>query len=230
MRVSKFFKPILEWAEHVYFIGGIAGSWSVSMSALLALGAGFWTWSAEHSYVPIFLVMLFTFAVTIWAFIGIIWLRRQVRPSKAKLTFEYSYGIALDEIVPSHDKDNQINSLEFRFHIRNVAPGPLKYKAERVDVIIGDRIRTERNLIGVLPRTSWTQLMVGGFDQEVVGSLEDRTAGVYEMSIIYGHPDDEYSRRAKKRIRFELIKRDNIISNAPWRILEESDEPTSLRE
>src|SRR5216683_756795 len=110
---KKVGKPILEWTEHIHFLAGIAAHWSVVVSVLLAMGAGFWTWSAEHAYLPVFLVSLGTFVAVIWAINGIVWLRRQKRPSKARVAFDYSYGIALDEITPSHDEGNEKNCLEF---------------------------------------------------------------------------------------------------------------------
>jgi hypothetical protein len=125
--LDKIGKPIPDWLAEKYG--------SVILAVLLMFGASFWTWSAEHEYLPIFLVGLGTLVAVIWGVNGVIWLRAQTRPSKAKMTFDYSYGVALDEIFPSHDREN----------VANVAPGPLKYKVERVDVVIGDRIRALRD-------------------------------------------------------------------------------------
>ncbi|MCI0556689.1 MAG: hypothetical protein L0287_37595 [Anaerolineae bacterium] len=188
-------------------------------------GASYWAWVSQWGYFPIALTGLGVFVATIWGINGIIWARRQSRPSKARMAFDYSYGIALDEVIPAHDEGNEMNCLEFRFQIRNVAPGPMKYKAERIDVIIGDRIRTSRDIVGILPRNSWIQLKIGGFEKTMVNALDDRTVGTHEFSIIYGHPQDEYSRRAKKKIRFDLVKKDGKVTGAPWVILEENDDP-----
>jgi hypothetical protein len=141
------------------------------------------------------------------------------------MAFDYSYGLAIDEIIPAHDNDNRENCLEFRFLIRNTAPGPMRYKAERIDVIIGDRIRTSRDLIGVLSRNAWTTLRVSGFDKELVSALKNYESGTYEFSIVYGHPQDNYSRRMTKRLRFDLVKKDaKVNEEAPWVILEEKDD------
>jgi hypothetical protein len=222
---KKIGKPVLEWAEHLHLLAVIATHWNVIVSIFFAIGAGFWTWSAEHAYLPVLLVGLGTFVAAIWGINGIIWLRGQTRPSKARLTFDYAYGLTLDEISPSHDEGNQNNNLEFRFQIRNVAPGPLKYKSERIDVIIGDRIKTARDICGILPRNSWVQLKVGGFEKNTVDDFKERTSGTYEYSIIYGHPDDNYSRQTKKRIHFDLVKEKGKVIGCPWIILEESDQP-----
>ncbi len=225
MSVWKRLKSSIEWLEHLHFIASIVANWTVVLSAVAAALFGFWTWSAEHAYLPVALVVLGSFCASIWALNGIIWLRRQSRPSAARIAFDYSYGVTLDEVSPSHDPGNEKNCLEFRFLIRNVAPGPLKYNAERIDVIVDDRIKTARNITGTLPRDAKIQLKVGGFEKNVVDGFKERLSGSYEYTIAYGHPDDEYSRKTKKKIHFDLIKKEGKIVAAPWNILEESDEP-----
>ncbi|SRR6266851_8487549 len=202
----------------------LAAHWLTTL-LLFAMSTGLpiWTAISEHWSWPLAIALgVVLFAVGLWIINGIVWLRRQTRPSKAKITFDYSYGIALDDISPSIDPNNETNNLEFRFQIRNVAPGPIKYKAERIDVVVDDRIKSARDITGTLPRNSWIQLKVGGYEKKIVDTLPDRVAGTYEFSIIYGHPDDEYSRRCKKKIRFDLIKHPNVA--APWLIQLETDE------
>ncbi len=182
----------------------LAAHWLTTL-LLFAMSTGLpiWTAISEHWSWPLAIALgVVLFAVGLWIINGIVWLRRQTRPSKAKI--------------------NETNNLEFRFQIRNVAPGPIKYKAERIDVVVDDRIKSARDITGTLPRNSWIQLKVGGYEKKIVDTLPDRVAGTYEFSIIYGHPDDEYSRRCKKKIRFDLIKHPNVA--APWLIQLETDE------
>lgn len=206
----------------------ISGHWGIAVSGAASIGLGYWAWILQWGYLPVVLVALGVFATGIWALNGILWLARQRRPSQARVAFDYSYGIALDEVIPSHDPNNVDNSLEFRFQIRNVAPGPIKYHAERIDIIVDDdRIRTVRDIKGVLPRNSWVLLKVGGFTKAVVDFLPDRTKGSYEYSISYGHPNDKFSHRTKKQITFDLIKHEGKVTGAPWIIREETDEAIS---
>jgi hypothetical protein len=220
-------KTSFEWisrARNIDWLFSIAKQWVIPVMA--AVGTGIWglrDYLVQWGYLPIAIICLVVFVVTLWGINGIIWFSRQNRPSRARLIFDYSYGIALDEITPSHDIDNDHNCLEFRFQIRNVAPGPMKYNAERIDVIIGDRIRTARAIAGILPRDGRILLRPPGFDKITIDSLENRVSGNYEFSIIYGHPADKYSRKLVKRIHFDLIKRNGIVSGAPWSILSESD-------
>jgi hypothetical protein len=137
---------------------------------------------------PVFLVEIGTFLTAIWGINGVIWLRSQQRPSRTRLTFDYSYGLALDEITPSHDTENEGNTLEFSFRIRNVAPGAIRYNVERMDVIIGDRIRTLRNCTGTLPRNSWILLHVSDFQRNIVDDLPDRTEGTYSIQSFMAIP------------------------------------------
>ena len=208
----------------------IAEHWAIVLSTVAAIATGGWAWwsyATQWGYLPVFVAALLVLAAAMTIFRNVISLRRENRPSRARLTFDYNYGIALDDIIPSHDVDNEQNCLEFRFQIRNVAPGPLKYNAERIDVIIDDRIRTGRNLSGSLPRTSWILLKVGGFRKSLVDTLQDRVTGRYEMMISYGHPAEGYSRQMKKNISFDLIKKDGRFSSAPWIIVSDEDVPIS---
>ena len=218
-------------ATSLYNIGEfVASHWAAFVSVGIAIGTGGWGWwsyATQWGYLPIFVAALLVLAAAMTFFRNIVSLRRENRPSRARLTFDYNYGIALDDITPSHDIDNEENCLEFRFQICNVAPGPLKYNAERIDVIIDDRIRTARNISGSLPRTSWIFLKVSGFGKNVVDALQDRVTGRYEMTISYGHPAEGYSRQMKKNISFELIKKEGRFSNAPWTIVSDEDMPTS---
>ena len=207
---------MLKWLRRYGVIGNaiaatihlITSNWVLAMSIVAGVATSWWAYATQWGYLPIFLFGLVAFGAFVWISNGVVYFTTRNRPSKSKMTFDYSFGFALDEISPSHDPDNIDNSLEFRFLIRNVAPGPLKYKIERINAIIGDRIRATRNGEGILPRNSSTMLRVGGFQKDQVDQLPNRISGIYEISIIYGHPDDGYSRRCSKRIHFDLIRKD----------------------
>jgi hypothetical protein len=201
----------------------LTSNWMLAVSIVFGFVTSWWAWITQWGYLPVVLFDIFAFGGAVWTLNGVVWFSTRNRPSKQKLTFDYSFGIALDDVIPSHDPENVHNNLEFRFQIRNVAPGPAKYDAERINVVIGDRIRSARNINGTLPRNSWIQLKVGGFDKDTVDQFPDRIAGTYEYTIIYGHPEDNYTRRGTKRIHFDLVKREGKVIAAPWNILEEHD-------
>jgi hypothetical protein len=216
-------------ATSLYDIGATLGHhWPLIVSGAIAAATGawgWWAWATQWGYLPVFVASLVALAASMSVFRTIVLIKRQDRPSKARSAFDYSYGLAIDEIIPSHDARNDQNSLEFRFHIRNVSPGPLKYNAERIDAIIGDRIKTLRDISGALPRSSWIQLKVGGFNKQTVDELPDRISGRYELSINYGHPEEPYSWQMKKLIIFDLVKQDGKVTGAPWNIVSENDSP-----
>ena len=134
---------------------------------------------------------------------------RQRRPSKAQVTFDYSYALALEEIVPSFDVINANNTLEVRRKIRNHANGPMKFLVERFHTTIEDRFwTTPVKFEAVLPRAGGITLFPGdGFKKDAFDKFADTTNGRLDFSILYGHPEDNLSRRATKTLKLDVFKR-----------------------
>jgi len=201
--------------------------WLVSI--ILAIGAAYWAFIAKWGHLPTALVALGVFVAGIWGLNGIIWLRRQRRPSKARVTFDYSYGLALEDLIPALDLTNADNTLEVRLRIRNHATGPVKLMVEKIHTTIEDRFWTTPNKIdAVLPRNAATTIFPGGgFKKDAFDKFAATTEGRLEFSILYGHPDDKLSRRTTKTLRLDVFKRKNkeeepvVIIN--WMIESETD-------
>jgi hypothetical protein len=101
--------------------------WTTIVSAVNAGGVGYaawWAWATQWGYLPVYLAVLFSFTLSIWLINGFIWMRRQSRPSQARISFDYSYAMALESILPAIDVKNDVNTLEIRPAFRNVANGP----------------------------------------------------------------------------------------------------------
>jgi hypothetical protein len=192
-------------------------------------GFSYWAWVLQWGYLPIALTGLGVLVATIWGFNGIVWLRRQRRPSKAQVTFDYSYALALEEVVPSLDVANASNTLEVRLKIRNHANGPMKFMVERLHTTIGDRFWTmPAKFEAILPRAGGITLFPGGgFTKEAFDKFADTTNGGLEFSILYGHPEDNLSRRATKTLKLNVFKRKDEKGNpfvlVNWVIESEND-------
>lgn len=100
-------------------------AWLVSLP--VGIVASFWAWATSWGYLPVAVFGLGIFVITIWGFIGIVWLRRQNRPSRRRVSFDYSYGIAIEDVRIAFDKDNINNMLQFFPDLRNHANGPMKF-------------------------------------------------------------------------------------------------------
>jgi len=209
--------------------------WSTVLSAAVATGFTIWAWMEQYGYLPLALVALGSFAVTIWTFNGIVWMRRQARPSPARITFDYSHALLFEGVVPALDLENKANTFELRLLIRNAANGPVQFRSENWTLSIEDRITPPSTaIIGTLARGEQrTMFPAGGFREEAYNDFKDRTEGTLEFSILYGHPDDPLSRRMSKTLRIFLFKTkpqartDKETASIQWRIVKETDEPIS---
>lgn len=223
-----------EWIGHIHVATWLyemfVALWPVPiMSTMLAIGSGYWAFISKWGYLPTALVALGVFVAGIWGLNGIIWLRRQRRPSKEHVTFDYSYGLALEEVVPSLDLTNINNTLEIRLKIRNHATGPIKFLVEEFHTTIEDRFwTTPVQFNGVLPRMGAITLFPGGgFKKDAFDRFEERTKGRLKFSILYGHPDDKLSRRTTKILNLNIFKRTGekelltVVVN--WTIESETD-------
>lgn len=176
----------------------------------VSAGASYWAWVSQWGYLPIALTALGVFVVTVWGINGIVWLKHERRPSKARITFDYSYALAVETVSTSYDPTNSINNLEVRLVIRNHANGPLKILVERLHITIEDRYwTTPPNTINLmLPRVAALTIFPGGgFSKEAVDKFAATTRGRLELSFLYGHPEDKFSRRATKTLRLDVFKR-----------------------
>ena len=214
---KNFARRTWEWVSHIHvitwlieIIHWLTAQWSVVVSATLSIGAAYWAWATQWGYLPVALVALGVFVASIWGLNGILWLRRQSRPSRARISFDYSYGLPLENVVGSLDPENKDNTLEIRLVVRNVASGPAKVLLEKMRVTIEDRFVEVTNIPFVLPRDlRLTVIPNAGFKLEAYRKFKDRTTGQLEYSMLYGHPSEAYSRRATKTLQLDVFKRKN---------------------
>lgn len=218
----KIAKPILEWAEHAHFVAWVVAQWSLIVSAALAIGVGFWAWSAEHAYLPVFLVALVTFVCTIWGFNGIVWLRSQRRPSKQRVAFDYAYGLSLIELHLGLDESKKDAAFQLGIRLFNASDWPIKYLVEDMNMVIGDRAIAKPNFTsmgGIVSRRSPTLFLYPPFPRS---AMKKHAEGMMKFSILYGHPDFGFVRRFKRRLSVSLRLDDK--PSAVYIVESESDE------
>ena len=183
--------------------------WTLLVSAINTVATVRWAWVTQWGHLPIYLVALATFTLSIWLINGLIWIARQSRPSHARITFDYSHGLALDGLSLGLDLQNNENTFELRPKFLNVSGGPIKYSVEKLDFKVEDRIVQIKNMSGgVLPKgVGRTFIPNAGFRREAYDQFSDRARGEFEYSLVYGHPDDrDYARRAKGICSLDIFK------------------------
>jgi hypothetical protein len=197
--------------------------WGVPVSG----AASYWAWISQWGNLPIALTGLGVLVATIWLVIGIVWLRRQQRPSRERIAFDYSYAMSLEGIDPAFDPTNTDNTLEIRPKFRNVANGPLKYMIEQFSVQVEDRIVSYNNVPpSIIPRIAVRSVLHKGFRKEAYEQFGTKTSGQMRYSIVYGHPDDKsYSRRITAVVSLDITKPNQRTTNVwcNWVIQEEMD-------
>lgn len=185
---------------------------TLALSALNGAGVGYaawWAWATQWGYLPVYLAALFAFTLSVWLVNGFIWMRRQRRPSHARIAFDYSYALALEGVEICVEDGNEASTMQIRPQFRNVGNGPVKFFIEKLDTTVEDRIASgHRDFDGVIPRAIVRTIMSGaGFQQDAYDQFHDRTTGVMEYAVKYGHPDDAYSRRVTATVALQIVKR-----------------------
>ncbi|MCR6631997.1 MAG: hypothetical protein NVV74_19190 [Magnetospirillum sp.] len=146
------------------------------------------------------------------------------------MQFEYSFGLALEGVIPSYDSGNELKTLEFRLVFRNVSDGPMAVQVDKFIVKIADRFCESETCKMTIPRSSSITIFPSaGFSNEAFRAFPDRVSGSIEYEATYGHPESLPVRRAHKMLHANLfINRDasGIQSvRANWVVSEESDMP-----
>jgi hypothetical protein len=137
----------------------------------------------------------------------------------------FAYGLAYEGVFLGFNPTRDEAILQLGVLIRNVTANPMRYRAERFDVVIRDRtiptpIEHQGNLI---PRGSQRQYMAPSFTREQVGQFIDQNVdATITLEFHYGHPDGPYVRRLKMKMSVAL-KLSNPIGSRDV-IVSESDE------
>jgi hypothetical protein len=147
-----------------------------------------------------------------------------------KIVVDYAYSLTLERLEPSLDLNNPENALEIRPRFKNNSGSPLKFKFENINIEVeGIHITPSVNEIILAKDQSVPIFFNHGFSLKQLDAFKDRTLGMAEWTISYGHPDNAPSRRATKRVRLDLfktVKKGKVeVVGLNWTVLSERDEP-----
>lgn len=195
----------LHLAAWLIVIGqNLLSQWSLIVSAAIAIATAYWAWASQWGYLPIFLVAFGIFVAAIWGLNGVIWLRRQRRPSRERVAFDFSYGLSLQGLQLGRDESKEDAAFQLGLVLFNAADWPIKYEIEDIDVIVGNRAIARPTFVnrgGVISRRCSTMFFYPPFPKN---AMKERTDGILQFSIVYGHPEFGFARRMKKRLSMSL--------------------------
>lgn len=166
----------------------------------MSAGASYWAWALQWGYLPVALTGLGVFVMIIWGINGIVWLRRQSQPAKARMAFDYRYGLALLCLHMGRDEGKEEASFQVGLVLKNASEWPMKYHVEDMNVIVGDRTIAKPNFTntgGLISKGCHTTFYYPPFPNSVV---KPRLEGIIKLTIAYGHPDFGFVRRMKKTL------------------------------
>jgi len=123
--------------------------------------------------------------------------------------------------MPSLDPGNKVNTFEIRFTFRNTTNLPIRYSVESLDTTINGTKVSQKGITGVIPAmTSRLFLPNQGLSSKLYKDVPDRATGLFEISVVYGHAEMEFSRRATKVATIDVFKKNkgkNVSLNWIWR-------------
>jgi len=125
----------------------------------------------------------------------------------------YAYALALERLEPSWDRKNARNTLEIRLVLHNTTGGPVKYLVESLTTDIAGNVVTTKNKGGVIPANKLSTFFpAGGLTQHQFNAAGNRPTGTVRYSILYGHPNEKFARRAVKEMRLDVFKHPKNVS------------------
>jgi hypothetical protein len=194
----------------------------VAMSLLVTAREQFWFWPA--------LTGLAGLVIGMWLNLFV---RQKESGSAATAernqgqSIDYAHGLALQQIQPSLDLGNAVDTLEIRLVLKNAADGPLKFTIEHFDVEMFGNVTRVAGTTAVIPKDGNLTIFPNkGFSKTQYIGFKSRGVGRIEYSILYGHPDKAPSRRAYKLLHLDLFKKRQGFS-LNWIVQNETDEPAT---
>jgi hypothetical protein len=138
----------------------------------------------------------------------------------------YAYGLAYEGPYMAFNPHSDDATLQLGVIIRNVSVNPLKYTAQRFDVVVGDRTIVAPVIFstgGVIPRTCTRTYFYAPFKREQIQQfMIGNVQGSITFEFLYGHPDGPHVRRLTMKLFISLKLNDPV--GLRDLILSESDE------
>jgi hypothetical protein len=149
---------------------------------------------------------------------------------------DYRYGLIFEGIqrnyLPTTANVPNAGSLQFGINIRNFSLGPMRVRAEEIDIRIGSRASPKLNkgelAGGILSRGAGRTITPAAFAPEQLKEFHGVTnvEGTADFSLVYGHPDSPPERRLRMTLALYLeFAEDGSRLAYSDNIIAEYDEP-----
>lgn len=199
--------------QHISAVLSIAGFGGITMSGIIASGAGIWAVLERYTPLGISLVLLFVFAAVLWSFIGIIWLKDRAERTRLKpeTADPYSWGIVLFNFVLIRDHSNPEAEWQLRAELKSKVGTAIRIKLEEfssvINSIIPDRKLMEYDTSVVIPKEDGISINSAPYKAGMLPGRQ-KMIGKITIKILYGHPDIGYSRSMEKEFGFTCVLSD----------------------
>jgi hypothetical protein len=205
--------------------------WPVLAAAVGGIGAAIWAHLADLSPLSLVLYVILSSAGTLWTLLGVIWLWREMRPSRERIAFECAYGLALDGLHLATDDAQVPPSIQLGIVLRNASNLPLRYKVEEIHVIVGTTAIPYPTFVsdgGLISRGTATTYFYPAFPRNAIQPQNQaKVTAVVEFTIAYGHPDYDLVRRLKRKLDVSLRLDDK--PGVVYLVRSESDEDIRVK-
>jgi hypothetical protein len=201
------FKNIWDWLGNFNNATSILLLCGVPMTGITTGVAGIIGHVEKLRISYIVVLLLAVFGLTLWSWIGLIWLFDRAKKPKPleKPTLDCAWGIAIDAAFLTFDGISPI-ACQISVQLRNLHPWPLRCHVIRhlsdVDGVVPNMKVGGLTSIVIMPDTPVTI----GFDGYSQGTIAQKTSykGKIEISINYGHPDIGMTREMTRFYNFDL--------------------------
>lgn len=201
-------RRILEWLGHFNTITGIAILFGVPVSLFTGIGSAIW-WRFDHlrwSYIAV--LMLAVFGLTLWSWIGLIWLfdrAKNAKPPVVKRDLNCEWGLAVDGAFLNFDAVSPI-ACQITLVLRNLLSWPLRIEiiqqAASVDAVTPNK-QVDMSPPVVIPQGGTVTLSFDGYSQGTIPSKLNYS-GKIEFRLKYGHPGIGMTRKMGRFYNFVL--------------------------
>lgn len=175
--------------------------WKGAVLTLIAsAGFGYWAWSEELGHLPTGLIALHVFVLMLLAANAIDARRARDRPSKAKQTFDYSYGLHLANVDVVRGDGEELDLVEVKIILYNATEYPMRLSVDDMLVILGTTTYPypKYNLSEtVVPSRCYIGFAFPPFN---VTTFPANVKGTVRYSVRYGHPSGDYLRSHSKEV------------------------------
>ncbi len=213
--MAKDFFGWSRWSPHL----GNAITIATGFPVVIGMLAGLWAYFSGAG-LHVALVGLASFVMSLWSYIGILWLidRTNNAASISKNFSSCAWGLRFDSAILNRDPGMPDFEWQIKAMLRNSKPFPIRIDYLEQRVVIENRVPdTKLSLVGV-------PIVIGAGEASILNFPafsrnnfpdKDRINGEMLITARYGKPDEQYSRVTTKRFGFNALIRPSAQSGIP---------------